>query len=106
MKRFVLMVTVSLVMAALAVPAFAVAPQKEVPGQFEQGTENANSICSFSGLNDEPLDPEEGGLVQSYGQIVAAGFLDPTDKTTMERPGVLCNAHLFPYPEGFGEEMP
>jgi hypothetical protein len=106
LKRYVVMFSVmALLMVALAVPAFAVAPQKEVPGQVERGTENANSICSFSGLNDVPLDPEEGGLVQSYGQGVAAGFLDPTEKT-MERPGVLCNAHLFPYPEGFGEETP
>ena len=95
MKRFVLMVTVALVMAALAVPAFAVAPQKEVPGQFEQGTENANSICSFSGLNDEPLDPDEGGLVQSYGQIVAVG-----GKAFVPSPGDYCNAHIYPYPPG------
>ena len=107
MKRYVVMLVVmALLMVALAVPAFAVAPVKEVPGQFEQGTEHANSICSFSGLNDVPLDPEEGGLVQSYGQIVAAGFLDPTDQTSDERPGVLCNAHLFPYPEAFPPPAP
>jgi hypothetical protein len=44
--------------------------------------------------------------VQSYGQGVRLGFLDPTDKTSVERPGVLCKAHLFPYPEGFEEETP
>ena len=106
MKRYVVMLAVmALLMVALAVPAFAAAPQKEVPGLPQQGTENANSICSFSGLNDVPLDPEEGGLVQSYGQAVSQGFLDPTDQSSVERPGVLCNAHLFPYPEGFeGEE--
>jgi|SRR5215217_7350628 len=102
MKRYIVMLAVmALLMVALAVPAFAAAPVKEVPGQVERGPAHANSICSFSGLNDVPLDPVEGGLVQSYGQGVAAGFLDPTDKTTMERPGVLCNAHLFPYPEAF-----
>jgi hypothetical protein len=107
LKRYVLMLAVmALLMVALAMPAFAVAPQKTVPGLPEQGTDHANSICSFSGLNDEPLDPEEGGLVQSYGQIVAAGFLDPTDKTTMERPGVLCNAHTHPYPEAFPPPAP
>ena len=99
MKRIVFMVTVALVMAAMmvamAMPAFA-------QGQVERGPEHANSICSFSGLND---DPAEGGQVQSYGQGVRQGFFDPTDKETVERPGVLCNAHLFPYPEGFqGEE--
>ena len=107
MKRIVLTWAVmALLVGALAVPAFAVAPQKEVPGKSEQGTEQARSICAFSGLNDDPLDPEEGGLVQSYGQGVSQGALDPTDKETVERPGVLCNAHKFPYPEGFGEETP
>src|ERR1051325_9459029 len=35
---------------------------------------NGNSICAFSGLNN-PLDGADAGpgLVQSYGQIVAAG---------------------------------
>jgi hypothetical protein len=105
-KRYVVMLAVmALLMVALAVPAFAVAPVKTVPGLPEQGTDHANSICAFSGLNDVPLDPVEGGLVQSYGQGVSQGALDPTDKETVERPGVLCNAHRFPYPEAF-EEAP
>ena len=73
-------------------PAFAA-------GQVERGTEHANSICSFSGLNDVPDDPEEGGRVQSYGQIVAAG-----GKAFVPSPGMLCNGHNFPYPEAFEEE--
>ncbi len=89
------MAVMALLMVALAVPAFAVAPQKEVPGKFEQGPAHANSVCSFSGLNDEPLDLEEGGLVQSYGQIVAAG-----GKAFAPSPGSYCNAHLYPYPPG------
>src|SRR5215217_7812314 len=101
-----MLAVMALLMVALAVPALAVAPQKTVPGQTERGPAHANSICSFSGLNDVPLDPEEGGLVQSYGQIVAAGFLDPTDQKSDERPGVLCNAHLFPYPEAFPPSAP
>jgi hypothetical protein len=106
MKRYVVMFSVmALLMVALAVPAFA-DPQLPLPGQVERGTEHANSICSFSGLNDVPLDLEEGGLVQSYGQIVAAGFLDPTDQTSDERPGVLCNAHTHPYPEAFPPPAP
>jgi hypothetical protein len=97
LKRYVLMLAVmALLMVALAVPAFAVAPVKDTPALGEHARAHANSICSFSGQNDVPLDPEEGGLVQSYGQIVAAGFLDPTDQTSDERPGVLCNAHNFP----------
>src|SRR5215203_6679363 len=95
----VAMAVMALLMVALAVPAFAVAPQKEVPGLAEQGPEHARSICSFSGLNDVPLDPEEGGLVQSYGQIVAAGF-----KAEVPSPGFACNGHLFPYPEAFPED--
>jgi hypothetical protein len=98
MKRIVLLVAMLAMMVFLAAPALA-------QGQVEQGTDHANSICSFSGLNDVPDDPVEGGRVQSYGQLVSQGALDPTDKETVERPGVLCNAHLFPYPEGFeGEE--
>ena len=42
-------------------------------GQGERGLDHANSICSFSGLNDVPNDPEEGDRVQSYGQNVRAG---------------------------------
>jgi hypothetical protein len=107
LKRYVVMLAVmALLMVALAVPAFAVAPVKKVPGQVERGPAHANSICSFSGLNDVPLDPVEGGLVQSYGQGVAAGFLDPTDQTSDERPGVLCNAHTHPYPEAFPPPAP
>src|SRR3954462_599158 len=47
-----------------------------------------NSICAFSGLNN-PLDEEAGpGMVQSYGQIVAAG-----GKAFAPSPGVACNGH-------------
>ena len=107
MKRTVLLVAMLAMMAFVAAPALAQGPP-ETPG-VETGTDHANSICSFSGLNDEPeAEFPEGGRVQSYGQLVSQGALDPTDKSpeNFERPGVLCNAHLFPYPEGFGEEMP
>ena len=50
MKRYVVLLAVmALLVVALAVPAFA-APQ----GQVERGPEHARSICSFSGLNDDP----------------------------------------------------
>lgn len=68
-------------------PAFA-------PGKFEQGPDHPNSICSYSGLNDDPDDPMEGGRVQSYGQIVAAGF-----NAFAPSAGEYCNGHLYPYPE-------
>ena len=95
MKRYVVMLAVmALLMVALAVPAFA-APQ----GQTERGPEHANSICSFSGLNDyDPREPP-GGQVQSYGQDVRSG-----GKAFAPSPGTLCNGHLFPYPEAFPDE--
>jgi hypothetical protein len=44
---------------------------------------HANSICAFSGLNDDPegLNPENGppGRTQTYGQDVRNGFIDPRD---------------------------
>ena len=91
MKRYVVMLAVmALLMVALAVPAFA-APQ----GQVERGPAHANSVCSFSGLNDyDPREPE-GGQVQSYGQIVSQG-----GKDFVPSPGSYCNAHLYPYPPG------
>jgi poly(3-hydroxybutyrate) depolymerase len=94
MKRIILLVSMMAMLAMLAAPALA-------QGQVERGPAHANSICSFSGLNDEPDDPLEGGRVQSYGQIVKAG-----GKAFAPSPGTLCNGHLFPYPEAFEEEAP
>ena len=87
------------VLALGAGPAFAANSPDNANGQIERGPAHANSICSFSGLNDVPLDPEEGGRVQSYGQIVRAG-----GKAFVPSPGMLCNGHLFPYPEAFPDE--
>ena len=103
-KRIVSMATLALALAAmmvaLALPAFA-APQ----GQVERGPEHANSICSYSGLNDEPDDPFEGGQVQSYGQLVRQGHIEPSEiKSGPPSPGFFCNGHRFPLQEGFPEE--
>jgi hypothetical protein len=42
---------------------------------------HSNSICAYSGLNDDPTgtDPNNGppGRTQSFGQDVRAGFIDP-----------------------------
>lgn len=42
---------------------------------------HANSICAYSGLNDDPggVNPENGppGRTQSFGQDVRMGFIDP-----------------------------
>jgi hypothetical protein len=45
------------------------------------GPANANSICVFSGLNDDPTRPltgfDPGGVSQSYGQENKLGLQDP-----------------------------
>lgn len=63
-------------------------------GKAEQGPQHAHSLCAWSGLNDDP-DEEwpEGGLAQSYGQLVAQGIKD-----WLPSPGVACNPT-----SGFGE---
>ena len=103
MKRIVLLVAMLAMMAFLAAPALAQDPL-EGPG-VETGTDHANSICSFSGLNDhDPLEPP-GGRTQSYGQEVRLGEIEPTDPGRAE-PGLACNGHLSPYPEAFGGGTP
>lgn len=97
-KTFIATAACTLSLAGLtAMPAMAA-------GQVERGPDHANSICSFSGLNDEYVpgsaDPEFG-RVQSYGQIVRAG-----GKSMAPSPGMLCNGHNFPYPEAFPPEAP
>jgi hypothetical protein len=95
LKRIILLLAVTAILVlALAVPAFA-------QGKFEQGTEQANSICSYSGLNDN--DPEEEGFdlgrVQSYGDYVKEGI-----KAFLPSPGEECNGHLHPLQENPPEE--
>ena len=51
---------------------------------------HANSICAYSGQNDDPtgINPENGppGRTQSYGQDVRKGFIKPQDFN----PGAAC----------------
>jgi hypothetical protein len=86
LKRYVVLLAVmSLLMVALAIPAFA-------QGKVEQGPQHARSICSYSGLNDH--DPEEppGGRTQSYGQEVRGGHIEPSEvKSGPPSPGFFCN---------------
>ena len=59
---------------------------------------NANSICSFSGQNDDPdsTNPENpGGKTQSYGQDVSSGRAHPSE----ENPGKV--GHVPPGPDDF-----
>jgi len=58
-------------------------------GMPTAGPANANSICVFSGKNDNPTstDPENpGGVSQSYGQENRLGLIDPH----MFNPGDAC----------------
>jgi hypothetical protein len=67
-------------------------------GKPTHGPANANSICVFSGRNDDPTAPIEsaepteaapngpGGPTQSYGQDVRYGLLTPAIVT----PGMTC----------------
>ncbi|MEJ1191572.1 hypothetical protein ACFC25_12555 [Pseudarthrobacter sp. NPDC055928] len=88
-------------------PVSAARPDDAPRGQVEMGPDHANSICSFSGLNDEPDDPIEGGQVQSYGQIIKLPDFDPAFfKSIHEHPGMACNGHLMPYPEAFEPPAP
>ena len=61
----------------------------------EAATSHANSICVFSGLNDNPTstDPENpGGIVQSYGfSVVSQGF-----KGAVPGPGESCGPGTNP----------
>src|SRR5882724_13708684 len=53
-------------------------------GKPTQGPTHANSICVFSGQNDDPTAPLDGsgpngpgGKSQSFGQDVKLGLIDP-----------------------------
>jgi hypothetical protein len=53
-------------------------------GKSTGGPTHANSICVFSGLNDDPDAPLDGsgpngpgGVAQAYGQDVKLGLIDP-----------------------------
>jgi hypothetical protein len=65
-------------------------------GKPTAGPTHANSICVFSGKNDNPTapldNPDAGGVAQSYGQLVRLGvienFFGATPKTF--NPGDTC----------------
>jgi hypothetical protein len=107
-KRLSVLLVGALMLALTAAPALAQGKPEDVPrGQVEQGPDNANSICSFSGLNDH--DPEEppGGQVQSYGQIVGALAkigVHINAGPGPAAPGIECNGHLHPWPENPPQE--
>ena len=73
-------------------------------GKPTQGPAHANSICVFSGQNDDPTAPiisanpipeapnGPGGRTQSYGQDVRYGLLNPSIVT----PGQTCRGGSNP----------
>jgi len=61
-------------------------------GTPTQGPAHTNSICAFSGQNDNPTstNPENpGGVAQSYGYSFVRNGL----KDAVPSPGVACNGH-------------
>ena len=71
-------------------------------GKPTAGPAHAQSICVFSGKNDDPTstDPENpGGVAQSYGYSVVRNGL----KDEAPSPGVACNGHTGFLAGGGGE---
>jgi hypothetical protein len=96
MRRKMLLV-VALCMTTVSTAALA----GEVNGSTKNPKEDYSrglSFCKFSGLNDDPLgeDPTQGppGRVQSFGQDVRSGAIDPRDFN----PGFACNPNSNPLP--------
>lgn len=105
-NRMLGLMLAAMLLAVSAAPALA---QGNPQGQVEQGPDHANSICSFSGLNDH--DPEEppGGQTQSYGQVVSTLVkigVHVNAGPGRAAPGEECNGHLMPYPEAFPPPAP
>jgi hypothetical protein len=73
-------------------------------GKPTAGPEHAQSICVFSGLNDDPdsTDPmDPGGVAQSYGfSVVSQGLKDVEG---IPSPGEACNGHTGFFAGGGGE---
>lgn len=97
MKRFLLVGTCVLAITGIGANA-AWAGEITGNGKPTAGPQHANSICVFSGQNDDPTAPivsaqptaaapnGPGGRTQSYGQDVRYGLLTPAIVT----PGMTC----------------
>jgi hypothetical protein len=90
--RSLLAAVVSAVAITVASAGAAFAGEVTGTGEPTAGPEHAQSICVFSGLNDDPesTDPmDPGGVAQSYGfSFVSQGL-----KEVVPSPGVGCNGH-------------
>jgi hypothetical protein len=96
MRKFLTVAAIVVASTAISAPAFA--GEVTGNGKATQGPAHANSICVFSGQNDDPTAPIEsagptptapngpGGRTQSYGQDVRYGLLNPSIVT----PGQMC----------------
>ena len=83
MKSRLAVVFCAIAVAALSA-ASAFAGEITGNGKPTQGPAHANSICVFSGQNDDPTAPLDGpngpgGKSQSYGQDVKLGLISPHD---------------------------
>ncbi|MFT4745132.1 MAG: hypothetical protein ACI9OB_000049 [Nonlabens sp.] len=100
------MILTTLFAAMLVVATGATAFAGEVTGNGKVTpikSHQASSICSFSGLNDNPADerPFEGGRVQSFGDIVQEmvqligdrGASTATGMIRAEGPGTACRGN-------------
>jgi hypothetical protein len=103
MRKWLTGTAIVVATTAISTPAFA----GEVTGNGAptQGPAHANSICVFSGQNDDPTAPiisadpipgvapnGPGGRTQSYGQDVRYGLLNPSIVT----PGQTCRGGSNP----------
>jgi hypothetical protein len=84
MLRKATIVTAVCTVAFIGTSASAFAGEVTGSGKPTGGPTHANSICVFSGLNDDPNAPLDGsgpngpgGVSQSYGQNVKLGLNDP-----------------------------
>ena len=88
---YTLSASAALVLSICATPSFA----GEITGSGKRKDVNGRSECAYSGLNDEFV---EGDLtaprVQSYGQLVREGFIDPTADP---RAISACNPNNLPF---------
>lgn len=81
-KKYLLAVACAAAIAGVSANA-ALAGEVTGNGKATAGPENANSICVFSGKNDDPDAPltggpdGPGGPSQSFGQEVRLGLIDP-----------------------------
>ena len=90
-----------LIAAACGLSLSTVAVAGEITGTGEATPLQGNSICQFSGLNDNPdsTNPANpGGRTQSFGQNIAKRDANPRDPVF--QPGVLCNGHNNPLRDG------